>query len=310
MKLTGVFSFCCSPSERKRSGNCLRNSAVTSNPAAAKALPNALRSPPPAGLTWQTEHLSRSSGRENVLAAKIFRYSGRACTVLTVTGPISTTAEISISNLTKQTLYWGVIRTPNSVPARVVCKNRTFVSDKTFEFHIQLLHFHSQERDPRPARHHRRDASQYAVDKMLPHLSTPCAIPRRRSYSVTTRVPDISSWPLPQNTSQVKLNLPVLPGLKLTRLTVPGFTSVRTPKSDRLKPCARSSEVSSRTTGSPFLTVILPGVNSKFFAFNRITFSGAGATFRARVSVALPSAAARAIKRMIVRFICLSFSDG
>src|SRR5262249_24253323 len=137
----GVFSFCFSPSERKRSGNCLRNSAVTSNPAAAKALPNALRSPPPAGLTWQTEHLPRSSGRENVLAAKIFRYSGRACMVLTVTGPISTTAERMISNLTKQTFDMAVISTPNSVSGQGGCDKRTSVFGKTIELHIQRLHF-------------------------------------------------------------------------------------------------------------------------------------------------------------------------
>src|SRR5262249_61436313 len=71
-------SLCFSFSERKRSGNRCRNAGVISNPAAAKALPKSLRSPPPAGLTWQGEHLVRNSGRDSGSAAKIFRDLGRA----------------------------------------------------------------------------------------------------------------------------------------------------------------------------------------------------------------------------------------
>src|SRR5215467_5374620 len=47
-------------------------------------------------------------------------------------------------------------------------------------------------------------------------------------YSVTVRVPDISSWPSPQNTSQIKVNLPVLSGINRTVWTAPAGISART----------------------------------------------------------------------------------
>ena len=43
-------------------------------------------------------------------------------------------------------------------------------------------------------------------------------------YSVTTSVPDISSWPLPQKTSQAMGNFPVLSGVMRRRVTSPGLT--------------------------------------------------------------------------------------
>src|SRR5262245_8335682 len=99
VKLTFGFSPCFSFSDMQRSGRRFRNAGVISNPAAAKALPNSFRSPALSGLTWQVEHLLRSSGRDSGSAAKSLRYSGLALTVLTAMGVNITTAKKMISNL-------------------------------------------------------------------------------------------------------------------------------------------------------------------------------------------------------------------
>src|SRR5882724_11605700 len=92
---------------------------------------------------------------------------------------------------------------------------------------------------------------------------TPNQLP---SYSLTTTVPVMSSWPSPQNTSHEKVNLPVLSGVNRILLTFPGDTLVRTPNARRLNPCSRSAEEISNTTGSPFFKVIESGLKSNFFA--------------------------------------------
>src|SRR5262249_61716686 len=86
VKETFGLSLCFSFSERKRSGNRSRNAGVISNPAAAKALPKELRSPPPAGLTLQAEPLSRHCGRDCGSDAKLFCVSVTPVSVLTLLG--------------------------------------------------------------------------------------------------------------------------------------------------------------------------------------------------------------------------------
>ena len=50
--------------------------------------------------------------------------------------------------------------------------------------------------------------------------------PRTR-YSITVRVPDMSSWPSPQKTSQKNANLPAWSGTNRTLWTAPGVRSAR-----------------------------------------------------------------------------------
>src|SRR5690349_3471366 len=65
---------------------------------------------------------------------------------------------------------------------------------------------------------------------------------------VTTTVPLMSSCPVPQNTSHRNVKVPALSAVKRTFATLPGITSVRTPKSGRLKPIGTSGAVSCSST--------------------------------------------------------------
>ena len=49
----------------------------------------------------------------------------------------------------------------------------------------------------------------------------------RIHYSITVRVPDMSSWPSPQKTSQKNVNLPAWSGTNRTFSTAPGVMSAR-----------------------------------------------------------------------------------
>src|SRR5579862_1374905 len=93
--------------------------------------------------------------------------------------------------------------------------------------------------------------------------------------STTTSSPLMSSCPLPQNTSHRNGNRPLLVGTNRTLVVSPGLMSARTPKSRSLKPCSRSIDVISRTTGTPFLTVMTSGLYSNFLAVMWITCSAA-----------------------------------
>src|SRR6478736_2193752 len=71
--------------------------------------------------------------------------------------------------------------------------------------------------------------------------------------------------------SHRNVNVPVLSGVRSTRVVFPGMMSPRTPKSGTLKPIVMSSVVSSKVTGSPFLSAIWFGVYEKRRALTLIT---------------------------------------
>src|SRR5437867_7756228 len=78
---------------------------------------------------------------------------------------------------------------------------------------------------------------QHAGDSLLDH-------------GFTTMVPPMSSCPLPQKTLQWKTKLPGRSGTKRIRVTPPASTCSSILKSGKAKPCLRSSEVTSSTTGT------------------------------------------------------------
>src|SRR5262249_27653285 len=98
--------------------------------------------------------------------------------------------------------------------------------------------------------------------------------------------------------------------MKLMRVIASGSIFASTPKSGREKPCLRSAEVNSKTSGSPFLTVISAGENSNFFAVTRMTFSLGEPVLIEAAKVTAPDAAVSVNSKAIVRFIILSFRDG
>src|SRR6185437_6526508 len=101
----------------------------------------------------------------------------------------------------------------------------------------------------------------------------------------------MSSWPSPQKLSQAKVKRPTLSGTIRTRTAVSGRTSARMPRSGTLKPCARSIELSSRMTGSPFFSVIVDGRKSNFIAATVITFSSGAAATAIAPAAAAPASA-------------------
>ena len=65
--------------------------------------------------------------------------------------------------------------------------------------------------------------------------------------------PVMSPCPSPQKTSQWNGYVPGLAGFTSTRVMTPGFTSTRMPSPGQLKPCWRSSDVSSMIVGRAVL---------------------------------------------------------
>src|SRR5215471_6775523 len=58
----------------------------------------------------------------------------------------------------------------------------------------------------------------------------------RIHHSITLSVPDMSSWPSPQKTSQKNVNVPALSGTNLSFSTTPGLISARRRNSGSLNP--------------------------------------------------------------------------
>src|SRR5262249_37650303 len=113
------------------------------------------------------------------------------------------------------------------------------------------------------------------------------------------------------NTSHRNSNEPALSGVSSIRVTTPGTTSPRRPKDGRLNPCTRSSEVTSITTGSPFLTVISLTLNSNFLTDTAITRGDCAAEITVpatRLATAANAAAAQRTGFLMGQAFCTGYS--
>src|SRR5581483_9414495 len=117
-------------------------------------------------------------------------------------------------------------------------------------------------------------------------------LPRRRlGQASTIRVPPISSWPSPQNTSQKKAYWPGFSGVMVTRVSWSGMMSVRMPNSGILKPWIRSSEVSTKVSGWPTFAFTVSGWNSNLLAAMITSTPAGSAAHRRQPPAILPPAA-------------------